>query len=368
MLCTTKIKLLTNVEQHRKLLDTMIRFNEACSYIAQRAFDEKTFGKVAIQKLLYYDVRKRFSLSAQMVVRAIGKVDESYKMDKKSAHTFHETGAVVYDERILSFKGQELASILTLEGRIDVPMLISAYHLSVIQDRRVRGQADLILQDGTFYLLLVVEVPNGKTFEPEGVIGIDLGIANIAVDSTGEIFSGAQVNGIRARHRRLRRKLQKKRSKSANRLLKKRRRKEQRFARDVNHQISRKIVEKAKGTQSVIALENLKGIRERTEKTVKKAQRSKHVSWSFYQLRQFIDYKAVIAGVPVVFVDPRNTSRTCPECGLVDKKNRPTRDDFHCQCCGYAAPADNVAARNIASRAVVNQPNVGAQATDKPTA
>jgi IS605 OrfB family transposase len=359
MLCTTKIKLLTDSDQYQKIVDTMKRFNEACDYISERAFAEKSFNKLKIHKLVYYDVRERFDLSSQMVVRAIGKVAESYKVDKKSVHTFNETGAVVYDERILSFKGIEIASILTLEGRIDVPMLISKYHQGVLQGSKVRGQADLILQDGTFYLLLVVELPNGTPFEAEGVIGIDLGIANIAVDSTGENFSGAQVNGIRSRHRRLRMKLQAMGTKSAKRLLKKRRRKEQRFARDVNHCISKKIVSKAQDTRYMLALEDLKGIRERTEKTVKKAQRSKHSSWSFYQLRQFIDYKALLAGVHVVFVDPRNTSRTCPECGLIDKRNRPNRDTFHCQCCGFAAPADNVAARNIASRAAVNQPYAG---------
>ncbi|GIO38124.1 transposase [Paenibacillus sp. SSG-1] len=353
MLCTMKIKLLTDSEQHRKLLDTMKRFNEACNYISKVSFESKTFGKIGIQKLCYYDVRERFGLSAQLVVRSIGKVAESYKTERKSVHAFREFGAVVYDQRILSFKGLEYASILTLEGRIDVPMIISAYHKGVLQGRRVRGQADLILQDGSFYLLLVVDLPDGTPFEPEGVIGVDLGIANIAVDSTSEVFSGSKVNSIRARHRRLRKKLQAKGTKSAKRLLKKRRRKEQRFVRDINHCISKKIVEKAKGTRSMIALEDLKGIRERTEKTVKKAQRAKHSSWAFYQLRQFIEYKARLAGVPVVLVDPRNTSRTCPECGLIDKKNRATRDTFHCQCCGYAAPADNVAARIIASRATV---------------
>ena len=359
MLCTTKIKLLTDSDQFNKLAATMVRFNEASNYISEVLFLEQIFSQIKAHKLCYYDVRERFGLSAQMAVRAIGKVVDSYKTDRTSKHTFRETGAVVYDERILSFKGLEYASILTLEGRIDVPMLISAYHQGVLQGRRVRGQADLILQDGLFYLLLVIEIPDGTPFEPEGVIGVDLGIANIAVDSTGEVFSGAKVNGIRARHRRLRKKLQAKGTKSAKRLLKKRRRKEQRFARDVNHQISKRLVSKAKDTRSVIALEDLKGIRERTEKTVKKAQRAKHSSWAFYQLRQFIDYKAKLAGVFVMFVDPRNTSRTCPECGLIDKNNRPTRDTFRCQCCGYAAPADNVAAINIGRRAAVNQPYAG---------
>lgn len=354
MLCTTKIKLLTTIEQHSKLLETMKRFNSACNYISEIAFNTQNFSKVKLQHAVYYDVRERFSLSAQMVVRAIGKVVESYKTDKKSMHTFKDTGAMVYDDRILSFKGANIASILTLSGRIEVPMLISEYHKGVMQGNRVCGQADLILQNGVFYLLLVVEFPEHESFTPSDFIGVDLGIKNIAVDSTGEIFSGDKVNGLRKRHAKLRKKLQSKCTKSAKRLLKKRKHKEQLFARDINHCISKKLVEKAKAQNSCIALEDLKGIRERT--TVKKSQRRQHSSWSFYQLRQFIEYKAALSGVLVVAVDPRNTSRTCPCCGHISKNNRPTRDLFRCQECGFSGPADNIAAVNIGRRASVSEP------------
>jgi putative transposase len=97
-------------------------------------------------------------------------------------------------------------------------------------------QADLILQDGVFYLLLVVGLP---LIEAEGVLGIVLGVKNIVSDSMGETFSGAELNRIRHRYLRLCHKLQKKGTKSARHLLKKRRKKEQRFARDVNYQISK---------------------------------------------------------------------------------------------------------------------------------
>ena len=87
-----------------------------------------------------------------------------------------------------------------------------------------------------------------------------------------------------------------------------------------------------------------------------RSPRSAH-SWSFCQLRQFIAYKSAIAGVPVALVDPRNTSRECPECGHIDKRNRPKRDDFRCKRCGLAGPADHIAARNISGRAAVMQPD-----------
>jgi len=356
MLCTLKIKLVSTTEQFKSLYATMKRFNEACNYISDIAFNSKTFGKIKLQKICYYDVRTRFNLSAQMVVRAIGKVSESYKVDKKTLHTFNDTSAMVYDERILSFDGMEFASILTLDGRIKIPMVLGNYHKGLIGGNRVRGQADLILQNGIFYLMLVVEVPESTPNSDNGFMGIDLGIVNIATTSDGQQLSGKAIRNIRKRNNKLRAKLQSKGTKSAKRLLKKRRQKEQLFARDINHCISKKLVSVAKDTHRGIALEELGGIRERA-KTVYKAQRRELSSWGFYQLRQFIEYKAAIAGVSVVFVDPRNTSRQCSCCGHIDKANRKSQSSFQCTACGFVANADINAAMNIRSRAVVNQPH-----------
>lgn len=357
---TLKIKLIPNDEQHNQLLATMKQFNLACNHISRLAFDSKTFSKVALQHICYYDIREQFNLSAQMVVRAIGKVCESYKTGKQICHVFKETGAMVYDERILSFKGLEYASILTLKGRITVPMVFSKYHRDTVMGTRVRRQADLILQNNIFYIMLVIELPDKSLIDVDNYLGIDVGIVNIAVDSTGEIFSGTTVNNMRKQHNRVRKNLQSKGTKSAKRLLKKRRRKEHNFVTDTNHCISKKIVEKAQTLQMGIAMEDLTHIRKNTEKTVPKAQRNQHSSWAFYQLRSFVTYKAERAGIPFVLVNPKDTSRECPGCHYISKANRPDRDHFICQACGYAANADYIASVNISRRAVVIQPNVGA--------
>ncbi len=193
-------------------------------------------------------------------------------------------------------------------------------------------------------------------------LGVDLGIAKIATTSDGKFYSGTKVKNIRRRYFRLRQRLQAKGTKSAKRKLKQRRQKESRFVADVNHCISKRLVEVAKGTQRAIVLEDLKGIRERarkgTRKTVCKTMRQVLSSWSFYQLRQFIEYKARAAGILVIYVDPRNTSRTCSKCGNVDKKNRRDQKHFVCNACGHALNADINAALNIARRGVdVIQPN-----------
>jgi IS605 OrfB family transposase len=191
--------------------------------------------------------------------------------------------------------------------------------------------------------------------ETHDALGVDLGITSIAVDSDGQVHSSQAVNAVRHRHRRLRTKLQRKRTKAARRRLRRLAGKEARFAKDTNHRISQQLVAKAQGTKRAIALEDLQGIRTRV--TARRSQRATLHSWSFAQLRAFVEYKARRAGVPVVLVDPRNTSRTCPRCGCVDAHNRPSQQQFSCVACGFAGLADHVAAENI-RRAAVNPPYV----------
>jgi len=355
MKLTLKVKLCTTAEQHASLLRTMEQFNLACDYIAGVAFELKAANKVKLHPIVYYVARERFGLSAQMAVRAISKAVEAYKLDKTIQPHFRPHGAMVYDQRILSWKAADRISILTLDGRTIVPVVLYDYFTAKL-DNRIRGQADLVLINDVFYLCAVVEVPDAEPITPKGVLGVDLGIVNIAVDSDGETHSGANVERVRGKTAKLRKNLQACGTRPAKRHLKRLSGYENRFRTDTNHCISKKLVAKAKDTEREIALEDLEGILNRT--TVRKPQRSRQRSWAFYQLRQFIAYKAQIAGVQVVLVDPRNTSRMCPECGNIDKANRPTRDEFKCNRCGCAGPADYIAASNIAARALVNAPIV----------
>ena len=351
---TLMIKLSPNQEQYKALLETMEHFNEACNYASVKAFETTTYGQYYLHHMVYGYLREHYKLSAQMAVRAIAQVSESYKVDRKVQHSFNPHSAMVYDQRILSWKGLDKVSILTLAGRQIIPTRIGAYQEARI-DRKVR-QSDLILRDGIFYIAVVVDAPEPTPIDPNGYLGVDLGIVNIAVDSDGKTYSGNQVNGLRKRQAKLRGKLQAKGTKAAKRLLVKRSRKERRFATNINHTIAKSIVAKAKGTGRGIALEDLSGIRDRI--TVRHSQRRQHHSWAFRQLRSFIEYKAILAGVIVKLVDPRNTSRACPVCGCIDKRNRPSQAIFSCVSCGFSSPADTVAAGNISRRAAVNQPYI----------
>ena len=169
-------------------------------------------------------------------------------------------------------------------------------------------------------------------------------------------MSGSHVKSVRHRNHRLRAKLQGKGTRSAKCKLKNRSGREARFPRDTNHVIARRIVETAKRTKRAIALEQLKGIRQRVR--AKRPQRATLHSWAFAELGEYIAYKAQLAGVPVVYVDPRDTSKGCSKCGHIAKANRPSQAVFKCQACGFELHADLNAARNISSRGEVMLPNV----------
>ena len=225
-----------------------------------------------------------------------------------------------------------------------------------VQFHRAKGQADLVLVKGTFFLLVTLDTPEEPPMEPTHFLGVDLGIVNIATDSDGNSYTGTPVEVVRQRCGRARQTYQATGTKGAKRRLKKMARNESRFRRAVNHTISKQLVAHAKDTKAALSLEDLTGIRDRM--TVRKGQRNKHHSWSFNQLRQFISYKAQREGVPVVLVDPRNTSRTCSRCGFVDKRNRRSQAEFLCIRCGHQAHADINAARNLATRGGVSHPHL----------
>ena len=210
----------------------------------------------------------------------------------------------------------------------------------------MKGQVDLVYRGGKFFLYCTAEMPEDAPIEPTDFLGVDLGIVNIAVDSDGNVHSGEAVEKVRRRHQTSRKSRQRKGTKRTKRELKRLSGKEARFRKQENHRISKTIVAVAKGTGRGIALEDLKGIRDRT--TVGRRQRNRHSGWSFFQLRSFVEYKAALTGVPVVVVDPRYTSQTCSVCGHCERGNRPTRNLFLCKQCGYSTNADFNSARNLA--------------------
>ena len=351
---TLMLKILSNTEQKDILLETMEVFNKACNDISKTAFEHTFPNKYELHRLVYYDIKNAYKLPSQLVVRAISKVAESYKVDRACIHEFDRHGSIVYDQRILSFRGLDSVSMNTLHGRIRIPIVFGEYQKQRLS--RVHGQVDLIYRNCIFYLAVVVDVPEEPKYEPVDYIGADFGMKNIATTSDNRNYSGDALKKKRIQYQKHKQRLQKRGTRSAKRRLEKISGKEKRFQKAVNHDTSKAIVAEAKGTGRGIALEDLTSINQRT--VVRHKQRYIHMSWAFYQLRIYIEYKAKIAGVPVKIVDPRNTSRECPKCHTIDKKNRTNRDKFKCIQCGYGGEADYIASLNIKNRAAVNQPTV----------
>ncbi len=357
---TMLLKLAPTEDQHRTLLETMHTFNAACNYVASVAFAEKTANKFELQKLVYGELRTTYKLAAQLAIRAISKASEAYKREKSIQPTFKPEGALVYDERVMSLKGLLTVSLLTLSGRVLVAFQVGRYQQARMD--AIKGQADLLYRQGVFSLAVTLEVPTPTPDEPTDTLGVDLGIVNLATDSTGETFSGEAVERNRKRHAALRQRLQQRGTKSAKRHLKQLSGQEARFKKNTNHVISKRIVHKAKATGQRIAIEELRHLRKRTERTVRHSQRSRHSSWSFGQLRCFLSYKAALAGVPLHLVDPAYTSRTCSVCGHCAKANRKSQASFVCQSCGHTANADRNAALNISRAEPVKRPIVAGRA------
>lgn len=345
------IRMLPTPEQAACLMATLERCNAACDWLAAIAWDTKTFGQYALHKLAYADARKRFGLTAQAVVRSISKVADAYKLDHKTQRHFRTDAAQPYDDRIIRFVQDGAAvSIWTVEGRMVIPVVMGEHQKRLMAYRK--GEVNLCFVRGKWILAATCDIPETTEFKADDWLGVDLGIVALATDSDATTYTGEAVERQRRRIQKRRDGLQKCGTKAAKRRLRKIALKQSRYQRHTNHCIAKALVLDAERTGRGIALENLTGIRSRV--TARGGnQRARLGNWGFAQLGGFVVYKSRRAGVPLCFVDPRNTSRECAACGYIAKKNRPDQATFLCVACGHAANADTNAAINIRQRALV---------------
>jgi IS605 OrfB family transposase len=347
-------------EDAQKLARTSAAFGAVCDWISSVAHREGLHRAVPLHHRVYYEARGRFApIQSQLVVRAIGVVAAAYRREPKRRHTFRPEGAVVYDARLLRFEpkgGYQRVSLTTIAGRIVCPLAAGGYQRAVLA-RAVRiGECDLLRDHrGRWRLHATVVLPDAAPADQSGgVLGVDVGIKNLATDSDGKRYSGAHVNGLRRRSHRLRRRLQARGTRSARRRLRSWKQKQRRFQKDVNHTVAKRLVATALHSHRALAVEDLDGISRRLARKVSRDQRRLLGNWSYFQLRSFVQHKAEAAGVAVYAVDPRHTSQACPACGLVDRANRKTQAAFLCDGCGFAGHADHIAALNISRRGMVS--------------
>ncbi|MFJ9870990.1 RNA-guided endonuclease InsQ/TnpB family protein [Streptomyces sp. NPDC101165] len=364
----TQVKLMPDAAQASALSSTLRTVNDLANWVSNVAFVNDVPREYELRKNTYSHLKAE-GLGAQAAQHVIKKVRDAYttlhanlkagnlgrpgskrrrKVESKPI-VFRPHAAQPYDDRCLSWQyDTQTVSIWTTAGRLKgVRFACSIDAFKVLQQYR-EGESDLVMRDGVFYLIATCEVPEAETYDPDGWIGVDLGIVNIATASTGYQAAGRGLNRYRKRQLALRAKLQKKRTKSAKRRLKERSRREQRHVKNTNHIIAKTIVTEAERTSTGISLEELKGIRQRVR--LRKPQRVALHSWAFAQLGDFIVYKARRAGVPLVFVNPAYSSRECAQCGHVDRLNRTSQATFVCRSCGVVAHADRNASRVLARR------------------
>jgi len=356
---TISIKL--DIDGHEAALqETQKYFNEAASWIASLCWEEGITNTNTAHHRVYGETRSRFGLGAQLAVCARAKAIEAIKVvktqQKETCPQFGPRGSVRYDARTYRLLSLDRVSLNTIQGRVVCKLILGKRQHTMLIDQTWKiGGADLVWRRGTYYLNVTQSKGAPELTETNDTLGIDLGVVQLATDSTGQSFSGAKVHEVRIRYHKRRREVQRVGTRSAKRRLKKLSGREKRFQKDVNHKISKALVHKAVQSRKALALEDLTGIREST--TVRRENRYERHSWAFYQLRMYIAYKAAWASIPVRFVDPRNTSRTCSECGHCEKANRQSQSSFKCKQCGFCLNADYNAAINI-SRAAVKQPLV----------
>ena len=330
-----QIKLEPTQEQADKLLKTIEVFNESANAISEIAWDNKCFNQFSLHYLVYHKIKESSGLTSQLVIRCASKVVNAYKINKKHKAVFKKHGSIVYDSRVLSYKDNTV-SIASIAGRLKMPAIC----WNTDSFKYIKGEADLVYRKGKFFLLQTIDIPDEDEKMTDRFLGIDLGQNDIASTSEGKNYSSKQLKIVRNKYQRVRKSVQSKGTRSSKRLLKRLSGREQRFASITNHTISKSIVETAKRLGFGIALEDLTGIR---KARVGKNQRRQQHSWSFYQLRQFIQYKAQLLGIPVVLVNPRYTSKTCNGCKKIGTRSGKS---FKCKDCGEF-DADINAAKNI---------------------
>jgi putative transposase len=349
-----------DVDGHEAILTTTQHaFNVAASWIVRVCWDEGITNTNTAHHRVYGETRESFGLGAQLACCARAKAVEAIKTTKAKKRgtcpAFSPRGSIRYDARTYRLMSRDRVSLNTLDGRVVCRLVLGAHQHEMLVDPAWEiGGADLVWRHGAYFLHITQsrEAP-GETAPDGGTLGVDLGIVNLATDSEGQTFTGAQVHVVRKRYHTHRQVLQRANTKNAKRHLKRVSGREHRFQRDVNHCISKTLVNKAVVSRKALALEDLAGIRERV--TVRRENRYERHAWAFYQLWQYITYKAAWTSVPVHLVDPTNTSRTCSACGHCEKANRKSQAEFLCQRCGMRMNADQNAAINI-SRAGVKQP------------
>ena len=351
---TAKLQIYLGEEERKQVIATGCLYRMACNEVSRYVLDNDCMDFYEVNGALYHSLREKYGLKAQMAQSVIKTVIAKYRSIRNNGH----------DRRLVEFKANRYdlvhgrdwsftdghVSLNTVKGRVKVPYEPQGMEKYLGSTDCRYGTATIVThEDGKVFLHIpvTIEVSCADTFTR--VVGIDRGIRKLAVAYDGRkttMYSGNAVKNRRAHFSRLRKELQQRQTPSARRRLKAIGNRENGWMRDVNHRVSKALVESNPGG-TLFVLEDLKGIRGVTER-VRTKDRYVSVSWSYYDLEQKLMYKASLAGQKVVKVDPKYTSQRCPICGCIDKHSRDKSNHvYKCSHCGYQSNDDRVAAMNL---------------------
>lgn len=346
----------------RPLHDQVNAWRNGCAIATDRAWPHADSAR-EIQSAAYDRIRNETGLKSQhaiLVCHAVADVLASLKERRSSGQvvsrpTF-DSPTVKYDSRTMTLFDDGSVSLTTLESRIRCDLALpteeDGYQHQYLDDPRWElAESTLTARDGGFYLHIGFRRPKPQPETPEHrtVLGVDLGINHLAVASTGRFFSGREFTHQQREAIKREHELQQTGTRSAYRTLSQLHARRRLRGRDRLHRVANGIITEAvEHDCSTIAFENLTGIRERLPGATAVHR------WAFRILIEFVEYRAAERGIRVVRVDPAYTSQRCSrtDCGHTASENRPTRDWFCCQECGYEVAADYNAAKNVGLRCV----------------
>ncbi len=352
---TAKAIILPDSQQQEALSRTMRAYADACNYVAGYIFLTHDLSLISLHNELYYPLRSKFGLRSQMAQSVLKTVIAKYRTILENQKEWirpsfrHPQYDLVWNRDYSLVNG--IFSLNTLDGR--VKLNYTSKGMEQYFDGAWRfGTAKVIHKHGKWYLHIAVskEVPEPQHAGISNVVGVDLGINFLAAayDSAGKtsFYPGREVKHRRGQYKVQRRQLQQRQTPSSRRRLKAIGSRENRWMSDVNHQISKALVDKYPAA-TAFCIEDLTGVRSATEK-VRVKDRYVSVSWAFFDLRKKLEYKAQLKGQMVVAVSPEYTSQACPKCGHTERSNRNKKTHvFCCKGCGYTSNDDRIAAMNL---------------------
>ncbi len=349
---SVKCKLIVLPDFRGEIDRTMEGFADACNQILEVAKREKCWNTTKLHHLVYKPVREATGLKANHVCQAIRRVIGNAKAVKQ-IHKFRPT-SVSLDIRTFIYKeATQSVGVTLMCGRVEFKLSIGGYQIALLRGQNPTSSTLNKTKSGDYFINFVVDIPTQPTGKTPKVIGVDLGRRDIATTSTGESWSGKQIQSVRDHYSKVRANVQSKRTRSSRRLLRRLSGRERKFQEWLNHNISKQLVQESKQLNASLAFEDLTNIRQSLNtKPRSKIERRRTNNWAFYQLRLFVGYKANIAGVKVIFVPPAYTSQTCSRCGHIHPvKGKSYRNGkvFKCGHCGFEHDADINAAKNIAA-------------------